>query len=684
MREQRARQIIFVGWVVALSLLGLVLFVWAHHPQVWRPIDGLGLLLFVVLFVHLSFGVVSAITGFIVLLNQPATESPPPETPGFEPRPRTALIMPIYHEDAWRVFAGMKRMVESLNRSGRAHEFDTYVLSDSQDPNAWIEEEKQWLHARHELGTTGRIFYRRRKRPIHQKSGNVADFCRRWGKHYRYMIVLDADSIMTANALLTLVDRMERNPSLGIIQTLPRQVLGTTVFARIQQFGSWLYSPMFAAGASYWQGDSGPYWGHNAIIRVAPFIEYCGLPEVPRLGPFRGRFLSHDSVEAAFMRRLGYGVRLAYDLEGSYEEGPPDLATALKRDRRWCRGNMQHLTLLGSRGLRWENRILFVIGVMAYLSALLWLLMIVYTVVAKSPGFPNATGFGANAALLGLVALALLTPKLLGAVLAFKTKRTSQPGRLVLSLFGEFLASVLVAPIQMISHSGSVLAALHQRPIRWSGQDRQSEAGSWESSLRSFAPHTIIGLVVLSGTGWYHPAAVPWLLPVAGPLCLSIPLTHLLAKTWKSAALADERLFAIPEELNPPRELEGLDRETNPDELQLFGHPSYHDHRGILQVLVDPYLCAAHILLLGLHDDLGEGETARGDVLSLGPDALTADAEREILNDADAVIALHRRIWSSDGRDLDAWWLNWLTRYSQHANLTHTPATSRPESTLEA
>ena len=34
----------------------------------------------------------------------------------------------------------------------------------------------------------GHIFYRRRRRRVKRKSGNIDDFCRRWGSNYRYMV----------------------------------------------------------------------------------------------------------------------------------------------------------------------------------------------------------------------------------------------------------------------------------------------------------------------------------------------------------------------------------------------------------------------------------------------------------------------------------------------------------------
>ena len=119
-----------------------------------------------------------------------------------------------------------------------------------------------------------------------------------------------------------------------------------TLIARVQQFANSLYGPVFAAGQNFWQLGDAQYWGHNAVIRVEPFMRYCELPKLPGRGPLSGEILSHDFVESALIRRAGYEVWLAYGVGGSYEETPPTLIDELKRDRRWCQGNLQHLRLI--------------------------------------------------------------------------------------------------------------------------------------------------------------------------------------------------------------------------------------------------------------------------------------------------------------------------------------------------
>jgi membrane glycosyltransferase len=263
----------------------------------------------------------------------------------------------------------------SLAATGELDRFDFFILSDTSDPDTCVAEIDAWNDLREtllEFGTEPRIFYRHRRRRVKRKSGNIDDFCRRWGAQYRYMVVLDADSVMSGRCLTTLVRLMEARPDAGIIQTAPRAAGRETLHARTQQFANQVYGPVFTAGLHYWQLGESHYWGHNAIIRLAPFMQHCMLAPLPGRGSLAGEILSHDFVEAALMRRAGYGVWIAYDLPGSYEETPPNLLDELKRDRRWCQGNLMNARLIFARGIHPVHRTVFLTGALAYLSAPLW------------------------------------------------------------------------------------------------------------------------------------------------------------------------------------------------------------------------------------------------------------------------------------------------------------------------
>ncbi|MET0963326.1 MAG: glucans biosynthesis glucosyltransferase MdoH, partial [Noviherbaspirillum sp.] len=345
-----------------------------------RPMEMVTMAFFAVLFCWVSAGFWTAMTGFLVLLRgsdrylisrNAADRTPIPVSA------RTAIVMPICNEDVTAVFAGLRATYESVERTGDLDRFDFFVLSDSYHSDTCAAEVAAWSRLCQAVGGFGRIFYRRRFRRVKRKSGNIDDFCRRWAKDYRYMIVLDADSVMSGDCLTTLVRLMEGQPSAGIIQTAPRAAGRDTLYARIQQFSTRVYGPLFTAGLHYWQLGESHYWGHNAIIRLDPFVRHCALAPLPGEGSLAGESLSHDFVEAALMRRAGWGVWIAYDLGGSYEEMPPNLLDELKRDRRWCHGNLMNFRLFAARGMHPVHRAVFVTGVMAYISAPLWFMFLV-------------------------------------------------------------------------------------------------------------------------------------------------------------------------------------------------------------------------------------------------------------------------------------------------------------------
>jgi membrane glycosyltransferase len=506
-RRLEKRRFLFFSSVFVFTSLAT----WVMADLLWRdgitPLEIVLLVLFVVLFAHIAVGFCTALVGLYVINrggdNCRITRTIDPENP--PPLASTAIVMPAFNEDVSRVFEGMRVIYRSLQETGKLEHFDFFFLSDSNQPNQWIEEEVAWVELCKQVGGFGRIFYRKRRQSINKKAGNVADFLRRWGKNYRYMVVLDADSIMTGRALVQLVAMMEANPHVGIIQTAPRIVRGSSLYARIQSFANRLYSPLFLAGLNYWQQHDGNYWGHNAIIRAQPFMDHCALPDLPGSEPFGGRILSHDFVEASLMRKAGWTVWLASDLDGSYEEGPPTLIDSAKRDRRWCQGNLQHTWLLTARGFRPANRFHLFMGVMAYVSSPLWLLFLILSTIhvfglvsahgsARRPeDFTSLFGYEIEVpealSLFTLTMLLLFLPKIISVVVTLRDRQEAQRyggrARLVASALLETLASVLLAPINMMFNSKFVLFTLLGQGVGWITQrrDAQEDGTDWREAI---------------------------------------------------------------------------------------------------------------------------------------------------------------------------------------------------------
>jgi membrane glycosyltransferase len=530
-----------------------------------QPLEAALLLVFTILFAWVSAGFWTALAGFFVLLlndRSGMTGGGP-----IDPAARTAIVMPICNEDVPRVFAGLRATWRSLERSGELRHFDFFVLSDSGDAAIRAAETRAWQGLCRELGAAGRLFYRWRRHRIKKKAGNVADFCRRWGRNYRYIVVLDADSVMSGECLASLVRRMEADPRAGIIQTAPRAAGRETLYARVQQFAGRVYGPLFTAGMHYWQLGEAHYWGHNAIIRLAPFMRHCALS---------GQILSHDFVEAALMRRAGFGVWIAWDLEGSYEEVPPSLLDELKRDARWCRGNLINARFIGAPGIHPAHRAVFVTGVMAYLAAPLWLaflllstaLLAQHVLVPPSyfveprqlfPRWPEwnlAWALG----LLSATAVLLFVPKLLAVVLAALRGTQGYGGavRLGAGAALEIVLSALLAPVRMLFHTQFVLGALRGRALHWKSPSREDAESGWDYAWRHHGWHSLLGLAWLGLVYALDPAFLRWLLPVAGALAIAIPVSVLTSRVSAGRLARESGLFLIPEETTLPRELADL------------------------------------------------------------------------------------------------------------------------------
>jgi membrane glycosyltransferase len=379
-----AERWLYTGLVASTTALATVRFCNVLRVDGLTPLKLLLLTLFASLFAWIAASFWLAALGCalrcIRLRNkQQADELPLASREIARRRSRTAIVMPIHNEQANEVFSRIEVMRESL-AGPQAADIDFYVLSDSTQSQCWIAEEIEWDRLRRERGPLPALYYRHRLRNDAKKSGNIREFCENWGALYAYMIVLDADSVMTGPAFIEMIRRMDENPRTALIQVPPALVGRHSLFARIQQFASSVYGPLFWEGLAHLQGPDGNYWGHNAIIRVQPFMQNCGLPKLKGNGPLGGEILSHDFVEAAMLRRAGWEVCMAPDLSGSYEEPPPSLLDHVKRDRRWCEGNLQHIKLIFARGFRTASRMHLAMGVMSYLSAPIWLCMIVASV----------------------------------------------------------------------------------------------------------------------------------------------------------------------------------------------------------------------------------------------------------------------------------------------------------------
>jgi membrane glycosyltransferase len=554
----RTRRIGFALLVLATSAALLALMAAATFPSGPDPLGLAMLALFALTLPWTTIGFWNAAIGLALMSFARDPEglvAPHLRTiAGDEPiATSTAVAICIRNEDTTRVSRNLLWMLEGLVASGAAPWFRLYVLSDTDEPAIAADEAALVERLEARFGTRIGITYRRRERGGGYKAGNLRDFCERWGAAHETLIVLDADSVMTPAAMLRLVRVMQVRPEIGILQTLATGLPSASAFARIFQFGMRLGMRSYTLGAASWQGDCGPYWGHNAIIRLAPFIEHCHLPVLPGGPPLGGDVLSHDQLEAVLMRRAGFEVRVLPEEDGSWEENPPTLLEFIRRDLRWCQGNLQYLKLGRMDGLLPVSRCQLWLAIAMYVGTPAWLGFMLLGLIRQGPFRPDI-----GAIVLALTLLMSFAPKFatLVDVLARPRLRAAFGGapRIVAGALLETLFTLLIVPICAVSVTLFVIGLPFGRQVGWAAQLRDADGIPFGVALRRLWPHTLVGITFSVWLARMAPGAL-WLgigMPFALGLVGSIPIAMFTAHPAVGRALGRIGLCRIPEEVRPP------------------------------------------------------------------------------------------------------------------------------------
>jgi membrane glycosyltransferase len=510
----------------------------------------------------MGFGFMSASAGFVVGFRARREAPPAAAAGGAVGEGRTAVLLPIYNEDPGLILAAVQSMAEDMAAAGLAERCDIFILSDTRQPELFTAEAVGVLRVRARLPAGPQVYYRRRALNTDRKAGNIGEWVERHGGAYAYMLVLDADSLMTGRTIGDLIAHMDADPGLGLLQTAPSIVNASTPFARVQQFANRLYGPVFARGQEWWSGSEGNYWGHNAIIRTAAFAACARLPHLSGPRPFGGHIMSHDFVEAALLRRRGWAVRTITALPGSYEESPPTLLDTAVRDRRWCQGNLQHIRVLGAAGLHWVSNLHLLCGVFAYVAPLLWFFLLVIGAVVW-PAEQVVRGSFSSRLMVGLFAtsLALLAaPKLMALVLALRDRELRRgfggASLLAMGVAAETIVSILITPVMMVMQSVAVVEVLLGRDSGWSAQHREGAELTGRAAWRAHGGHVVLGALGAIGAFFVNKQFLVW----TSPVFLSLTLSALLSLHSSKAFGERPRrglglLFQTPEEVAPPRVL---------------------------------------------------------------------------------------------------------------------------------
>jgi len=556
---------------VGLTMAGLTwLAVMALSPGGFGAVDLVLAVLFAVTLPWYVIGFWNATIGLLIMrfARDPVAAVMPVagRVRGDEPiTASTAVLLCIRNEPPERVVRLLEPMMEGLAARGVGERFHVYVLSDTSEADIAAAEDARFAALAAARRGQVALTYRRRAQNTGFKAGNIRDFCQRWGKDHDFAIMLDADSVMTVDLVLKLVRIMQIDPRLGIVQSLVIGMPSASAFARIFQFGMRLSMRSYTIGSAWWQGDCGPYWGHNAIVRIAPFMTHCQLPVLAEGALVKGHVLSHDQIEAVLMRRAGYGVRVLVGEGSSFEQNPPTLAEFIRRDLRWCQGNMQYWHFLRMPGLPFLSRYQLAFAILMFLGSPAWmgLLLIGSAAVALSPTPADFMRRDAGMAVLVLVLAMWFAPNIatvIDVLTRAKLRHLFGGGaRFSASFMITIIFVVLLAPIMWASHTLFFMRLLSGRTVDWGAQARHDHEVPWSLACRQFWPQTLIGLAPVLLLAVAAPSAIPYaLLIAAGPL-LSIPLAVVTAAPALGRALIAVGLDRLPEETLPPPELRALE-----------------------------------------------------------------------------------------------------------------------------
>jgi membrane glycosyltransferase len=562
------RRVLFSALVAATTVVALGLAVVALSPGGFGAVDLLLLVLYAIVLPWLAIGFSISLIGFCVLrfARDPLAAVFPAagRIRGDEPiAAATAILVCVRNEAPERVIRNLSPLLSGLAAAGVGERFHVFILSDTGDPALAATEEEQFSAFATAWHDRIAVTYRRRRTNTEFKAGNIRDFCRQWGAAYELALTLDADSFMTADAVLRLVRIMQDDPKLGILQSLVVGLPSTSAFARLFQFGMRLGMRSYTIGSAWWQADCGPYWGHNALLRLAPFIAHCRLPDLPAGGMLGGHILSHDQVEAALMRRAGYDVRVLPIEHQSWEENPATLLEFIRRDLRWCHGNMQYWHLVRLPGLLPVSRYHLVFAILMFVGSPAWIgLLVVGTFAAAWFAPAQFIRPDAGTALLIVTLIMWLSPKLatFADVISRGGERSAFGGtpRFLVSFVIETVFSLLLAPIMWFGHTLFLMRLPFTRTVGWSSQMRDEHVVPIGLACRALWLYAAVGWGSIAVLAFTRPAAIPYLLLLAAGLALSIPLAVVTALPAVGAAFLRRGVGRLPEETKPPAALRAL------------------------------------------------------------------------------------------------------------------------------
>jgi membrane glycosyltransferase len=268
------------------------------------------------------------------------------------------------------------------------------------------------------------------------------------------------------------------------------------------------------------------------------------------------------------MRKAGFEVRVLPDEDGSWEKNPPTLIEFIRRDLRWCQGNMQHLRLLGMTGLHPVSRAQLRLAILMFVGSPAWIAFMTLGVLRVGLADDPTQTFDPQMGLplFTLIMIMVFAPKIatLLDVLASPTKRLAFGGvpRVLAGFVTEVFFSALLAPVMALAHTRfSARSGLRTR------RRLVGAAAGRPSRVPYRRPQTVmvadpLRRLRLVWLGLAAPVAMIGFLPFLLGSFLSVPIATITAEPRLGRVLGRLGLWRRPEENSPSADLRALQLPT--------------------------------------------------------------------------------------------------------------------------
>lgn len=489
------------------------------------------------------------------------------------PDARIAVIVPVYHEDIRRVSAAIAAMVEDLEMHAERKHFDFLILSDSRKIDV-VSQEMFAAEKLKDMYPETNFIYRHRIYNGEAKLGNISDFIKRFSPNYKFMMMLDADSIVPGKSMIDMARIMEGSERIGIVQANLSMVMRNTLYARISKFISSFSLTIGFFGQYYFYMGKSYYYGHNAMIRTAAFAEHCALPILKKKGPWSaGRPLSHDYVEAALLDGAGYEIWSLPQIP-SFEELPTNFIDDFQRENRWMYGSMTYLRvfLLDRLDFLYKTR-LFTSAINYFNPLFGWLFLImglyglVYIFDHPMKSYYLMKKFEPILLFsLFFLVFSIFAKGGVSVLYFYKKKELYLYGgisKIIISYFAYVIYNMLVAPMYMCQLSKMLLFWVSGRKIQWGEQNREDRGLTWGEAISQVGWMSVIGVfityIVIYNVFSHDTLAVQkilhiskfslmfWYFPLLGGLLIAPIIVRLTSQ--ENSAIKSMSWFKSPQEV---------------------------------------------------------------------------------------------------------------------------------------